>query len=156
MAVPVWPYKPRCGIYSSATFGTLDGEMTPDFLEAIDRSLWQDNVHHLRLGNRIYVRLFVAIEPAGDLDLHGDILDAQLHAVASLVSPRNVDSLIGKELNGRIYAPPAYLTELYEQNKWLVFGEDCTFIRAVAFGERPPPGYRPEPSPLDRALKTTP
>jgi hypothetical protein len=56
MAVPVWPYKPRCGIYSSATFGTLDGEMTPDFLEAIDRSLWQDNVYHLRLGNRIYVR----------------------------------------------------------------------------------------------------
>jgi hypothetical protein len=38
MGVPVWPYKPRCGIYSSATFGTLDGEMTPDFLEAIDRS----------------------------------------------------------------------------------------------------------------------
>ena len=156
VAVPLWPYQPRCGTYSSATLRTLDGEMTPDFLEAVDQSLWLDNVYHIRLGNRIYVRLLVAIEPDGDLDLHGDILDAQLHAVASLVEPLDGDSLIGRELNGRIYAPPAWLAALYEQDHSLVFGRDCTFIRAVAFGERPPPGYEPEPSWLDRAPKATP
>jgi hypothetical protein len=151
MLVPVWPYKPHCGIYSSATFRTMDGEMTPEFLEAIDQSLSRTNVYHLRIGNSIYLRLLIAIDPSGDFDFGADMLNAQLQAVAGLVSPRSIWSLIGEELNGRIYTPPTYLTQLYEEDESLVFGDDCTFVRAVAFGEPPPPGYEPEPWFLDAA-----
>jgi hypothetical protein len=155
IVVPVWPYQPHCGRYGTTTFHTLDGNMTPEFLEAIDQSLSHNGVYHLRIGNSIYLRLLMAMDAAGSLDFGGDILNAQLDAVADLVET-DFGSYAGSELGGRVYHPPTYLTELYEQDDSLVFGDDCIFIRAVAFGEPPPPGYRPEPSWLDRGLNTSP
>ena len=118
-------------------------------------SLSHNGVYHLRIGNSIYLRLLMAMDAAGSLDFGGDILNAQLDAVADLVET-DFGSYAGSELGGRVYHPPTYLTELYEQDDSLVFGDDCIFIRAVAFGEPPPPGYRPEPSWLDRGLNTSP
>jgi hypothetical protein len=154
LVVPVWPYEPYCGTYGTTAFRTLDGEMTPEFVEAIAQSLSRNDVHHLRIGNGIYLRLLMAMDAAGSLDFGGDVLNAQLDAVADLVET-DFGSYAGKQLAGRTYQPPAYLTELYEQDESLVFGEDCTFIRAVAFGE-PPPGNEPEPPLLERAPKASP
>jgi hypothetical protein len=156
--VPVWPYQPHCGTYGTADFQTVEGELTPDFLAAMEVALSDHQVYYWQLGDRIYVRFLMGLLPEGiSINPGGSgVLDAQLQAVAGLVSPRSIHSWVGEELNGRIYAPPTYLTKLYERDHSLVFGRDCTFIRAVAFGERPPAGYEPEPPLLERAPKASP
>lgn len=150
--VPVWPYQPHCGNWASyADFRTVEGEMTPEFVEAMGISLSEERVIHVQIGDRIYLTTLSALDTAGELPLgRGGVLDAELQAVHRLLTPGYLGSYIGQELNGRIYWPPEYLAVFLDEEGW-PDAEDCVFIRAVAFGEPPPPGYEPEPSFLDAA-----
>jgi hypothetical protein len=55
VVVPVWPYQPHCGRYGTSTFHTLDGEMTPEFVEAMSISLSEEQVIHVQIGDRIHL-----------------------------------------------------------------------------------------------------
>jgi hypothetical protein len=154
--LPVWPYRPYCGNPGiPSEFGTLEGELTPDFAAAIDMTLWDERLVHLRFGDQIYVPLPSALAPFGELDLGRSVYGAQLQAVNRLVRPHYVGTFIGERLNGRVYRLPGYL-RVFLDEKGRPDAYDCTFVRAVAFGEPPPPGYAPEPSFLDRPPKTSP
>jgi hypothetical protein len=152
LLMPVWPYRAHCGNWANyADFHTIEGRMTPEFLEAMSISLWREHVIHARIGNRIYLPIPSVLNI--EISFRGSgVRAAQHRAISGLVTPPiNIYSLAGKELLGKIYEPATHLTELYNQDESLVFGDDCVFVRAVAFGEPPPPGYAPEPSLFESA-----
>jgi hypothetical protein len=150
LLVPVWPYRPVCDGYSWDHFRRLEGQMTPEYLAAIDRALGRAGVYHWRVGNHIYLTL-VPHDPDRDFALYY----AQEGAVNRLVRPAVSGSYVGKELLGRVHWPPGYVQAFLDDDGRPIDYHDCVFVRAVAFGEAPPPGYRPEPSFLDRARNTS-
>lgn len=140
LLVPAWPYKPHCGNWGScADFRTLEGEMTPEFLEAMEIALADEDVRRWRIGDSIYIRFLMWLFPEGAFDEpgSGNVLNAQLQAVHRLVTPNYSGTHIGQKLGGRLYQPPEYLKVFLDEG-W-PDAENCVFIRAVAFGEPPPP-----------------
>jgi hypothetical protein len=92
LLIPVWPYQPVCDGYSWDHFRRLEGQMTPEYLVAIDRALWRAGVYHARIGDDIYLTL-VPPDPDRDFVLY----DAQESAVNRLVRPAVSGSYVGKE-----------------------------------------------------------
>ena len=146
LLIPARPYKPVCDGYSWHYFSSLEGRMTPEYLAAIDRALWRFGVYHWRVGDHIYLTL-VPHDPDRPFDLYY----AQEGAVDRLLRPTISGTYVGKELLGRIYRPPGYLQAFVDDEARPVDYHDCVFVRAVALGEPPPPGYAPEASFLDAA-----
>jgi hypothetical protein len=76
---PVWPYQPHCGLYGSASWRSLDGEITTAFRDELADWFRLQETPHIVIGDRIYVQFL--------LWLDGEV-SADTHVYRSLLGPK--------------------------------------------------------------------
>jgi hypothetical protein len=134
--VPVVPWRPTCGVYSSAYERYLEGPLDPDFRAAVADEL-RGQAHVLWWGDRPLMRFW----PTADgwfLENGTAFSSAQFHAVGRLTDPGLSGTWIGRELNGRVYAVPARLERFRRPDGSLPDDTDCAFMEALALAPAAP------------------
>ncbi len=148
LIVPVYPFYPRCVITSGLQYHHIKEPMADEYRYVVKGFLRDFGVYYWDIGGRIFVRYLPYLDGNELFDQDDGILNAERKSVRALIDEDYFWSVIGREINGKVYQIPANIMALRQPGpeKYPYESDSCPMMRAVITGQPLRPTEHPNSS----------